>query len=240
MNKICRWFFGLCIVSVVGFNAGCMQSSEETEDVLNTEIDKVEVCVESLDFERLSRTQIRIFWEEEEDSVVDSYAIKRRAIIEAKSYGEWQTIGILKSNNAIDGARYEFIDELADSIPQQYEYRVDVSLVETDAEPMIYEALEGTSILASNIKICIDPGHYDVAREVAEVDEYHYVEGNFVLEIAQELRGKLKENYGIDSCMTRDSGTITLDGYTDDELDSKHIALRGEYAAREDCDLFVS
>ena len=240
MNKICRWFLGLCIVSVVGFNAGCMQSNEETEDVLNTESNKVEVCVESLDFERLSRTQIRIFWEEKEDSVIDSYVIKRRAIIEAKNYGEWQTISILKSDGTIDNERYEYIDELADSNPQQYEYRVDVLLVETGAEPVIYEALEGTSILAGNIKICIDPGHYDVAGEVAEVDEYHYVEGNFVLEIAQELRGKLKENYGIDSCMTRDSGTITLDGYTDDELDSKHIALRGEYAAREDCDLFVS
>lgn len=240
MNKIWRCLLGFCIVSVVGFNAGCMQRNEGTEEVLNTESKKVEVCVESLDFERLSRTQIRIFWEEKEGSVIDSYTIKRRAIIEAKSYGEWQTISILKNNSAIDDEKFEFIDELTDSSPQQYEYRVDVSLAETDEKHVIYEALEGAPIFASNIKVCIDPGHYDVAREVAEVDEYHYVEGNFVLEIAQELRGKLKENYGIDSCMTRDSGTITIDGYIDEELDSKHIALRGEYAAREDCDLFVS
>ena len=75
MNKIWRCLLGFCIVSVVGFNAGCMQRNEGTEEVLNTESNKVEVCVESLDFERLSRTQIRIFWEEKEGPVVDSYII---------------------------------------------------------------------------------------------------------------------------------------------------------------------
>lgn len=38
--------------------------------------------------------------------------------------------------------------------------------------------------------------------------------------------------------MTREGDVITIDGYTNSELDHKHLALRGEYASG--CDLFIS
>jgi len=103
-----------------------------------------------------------------------------------------------------------------------------------------YIAEEGKAVFGSNIKICIDPGHYHIATDVTEADEYGYIEGDFVLELALELRDVLKERFGIDSSLTRETDSITLGGYTDYELDSAHISLRGEYAAKEDCDLFVS
>ncbi|MFR8671276.1 MAG: hypothetical protein ACLVFI_00945 [Christensenellales bacterium] len=60
----------------------------------------------------------------------------------------------------------------------------------------------------------------------------------FSLALAIELEKTLKETYGISSKLTRNSGTITIDGYEDRQLDSSHISLRGELA--KDCDLFVS
>ena len=40
--------------------------------------------------------------------------------------------------------------------------------------------------------------------------------------------------------MTRTTGTITLGGYTNLNLDRAHISLRGEYAAERDSTLFLS
>lgn len=65
-----------------------------------------------------------------------------------------------------------------------------------------------------------------------------YNEGTFMLQVGLKLRALLMENYGIDCRMTRDSDHITLYGYSDAELDQKHLSLRGEYS--EGCRLFLS
>lgn len=260
---------GICVIGIVFLvfvaSISVFYIQKEKQSVVKVSTERREeiefISVDTLRFERFSKNEIGLFWEDNQDILVDTYIVKRRTVIGGTGKGEWQIIDTLKSDGMADGTEWSIIDALEEVTPQQFEYRVDVELAITEKNKknsdeftseqltidevgeeiiIVYEPKEGTAIFASNIKICIDPGHYDVVREVAEVDEYHYVEGNFVLELAQELRDTLKKNYGIDSCMTRDLGTITIDGYMDEELDSKHIALRGEYAAKEDCDLFVS
>lgn len=227
----------LLMIIFVGVFTGCSKEYGEDFDEKETDELILHVGVDSLYFERISRTEIKLLWSDKQDYFVDTYTLKKRAVTEDEENSEWQVVATITSDSSVDGELWEVIDELQDDAPQQFEYWVDVTLYENAT---IEKATEGTSIFASNIKICIDPGHYNIAKEVADADEYYYVEGNFVLEIALELQDILKEKYGIDSCLTRETDTITLGGYTDDELDSAHISLRGEYAAEEDCDLFVS
>lgn len=233
----------------------CSRTTSEDAPV-ETEQEQIVVSIDSLNFKRISRKEIQLSWTDEFDVIVDTYLVKRRNTVEGIGSGEWSVVGMVKSNKCVDDIAQEFVDRLDEDSPQQFEYRIDIELakesttdknlnntedfVSEDRTDIIYEAAEGTPILASNVKICIDPGHFHKPGEVMEVDEYAYVEGDFMLEVALELQEQLKWQYGIDSCLTRDSATITLGGYTDEELDSAHISLRGEYAAEEDCDLFVS
>ena len=90
----------------------------------------------------------------------------------------------------------------------------------------------------SGITICIDPGHYTNCNVLYFDDGTSYCEGDVTLLIAQKLQQILEEKYGIHSYLTRDSGSITIDGLTDKSLDSAYIHLRGEKAAG--ADLFVS
>ena len=46
MEKIVRCFWGLCIICVLSINTGCVHRVNETEHVLNTEMDKVIVCLQ--------------------------------------------------------------------------------------------------------------------------------------------------------------------------------------------------
>ncbi|MBR5317789.1 MAG: N-acetylmuramoyl-L-alanine amidase, partial [Lachnospiraceae bacterium] len=204
----------------------------------NGDLEKLpyQIKVQSIEMERESRHSIRLSWSESYDDVVENYLVKRRDTVNGQGIGEWTLLATVPSDKTLSNGDWYYTDELDSEEPQQYEYRIDVEISDTEN----YVAEEGRTIFGSNVKICIDPGHYDIAREVADADEYRYVEGNFVLAVALELQDILKENYGIDSCLTRETGTITLGGYTDDELDSAHISLRGEYATKEDCDLFVS
>ena len=212
----------------------CYLTSEDDEG--GREKMPYRINVESVEMERESRQAILLSWTDNYDDVVDNYLVKRRNTEKGQGIGEWTVLATIPSDKKLSNGDWYYTDELDSDEPQQYEYRIDMELSDTED----YIAEDGKSIFGSNVKICIDPGHYEIAREVADADEYHYVEGNFVLEVALELQEILKENYGIDSCLTRETGTITLGGYTDDELDSAHISLRGEYAAKEDCDLFVS
>jgi len=194
------------------------------------------IKIESIETERESRQAIGISWLASYDDVTENYIIRRRNTEMGRGTGEWTVLATIPSDKTLSNGNWYYVDELDSEEPQQYEYRIDMELIDTDD----YIAEEGKTIFGSNIKICIDPGHYHVATEVTEADEYGYIEGDFVLELALELRDVLKEKFGIDSCLTRETDSITLGGYTDLELDSAHISLRGEYAAEEDCDLFVS
>ncbi len=220
-----------CLVLLCLCGCGNKNAEEPTE-----EVQRIEVSIETIDFERLSRQEIQISWTDEYELPTCTYVVKRKSFD-----AEW--IEVARVEKEADKETFSIVDELEEAYPQQYEYRIDVEFTsETEANTgdIVYEVKEGKSILASNVMICIDPGHYDIAREAAEADEYHYVEGNFVLEIALELQRELKKVYGIDSYMTRDSGNITIDGYSDEELDSAHISLRGEYAVKEDSNLYIS
>lgn len=102
---------------------------------------------------------------------------------------------------------FSYTDFLEDAELRQYEYRVDVKVKDEET----YEAVEGKSVLASNILICIDPGHYE-GKNAVDPEGVAYTEGDFTLELALELRKLLKEDYGITACLTRDSGTINMGG----------------------------
>lgn len=225
----------LVLVAFSGVLAGCNVSSGKIEEY-NTEKELHAIKIDSIETERISRREIGISWLDDGNQVIEAYVIKRRDVESGQGVGSWNTITTIQRDNALANEEWYYIDKLESDKPQQYEYRIDIEI--NDIRNFVAE--EGMTAFGSNIKICIDPGHYNISKEVAEVDEYHYVEGNFVLEIALELREILHEKYGIDSCLTRDTDTITLGGYTDEELDSAHISLRGAYAAEEDCDLFVS
>ena len=89
-------------------------------------------------------------------------------------------------------------------------------------------------------KICIDPGHYGGANVITGEQSYGYAEGDFTLRVALYLRDILMEKYGIEACLTRTTGTISLHGYTNAELDGAHLELRPGMAAEQDCDFFFS
>ena len=118
----------------------------------------------------------------------------------------------------------------------QYKYRVDVKPADED----MYEGIPGTEVLASNVLICIDPGHFVGKNQAVGDDSFGYAEGDFTLRIGLALRDILKEKYGIDSVMTRDTPSIILAGYTDGVLDGGHFSMRGAYAGEMGCDLFLS
>ena len=88
------------------------------------------------------------------------------------------------------------------------------------------------------ITVCIDPGHYHGANHLTGENLYDYEEADADLKIAQELSRILKETYGIDSYLTRTGDSISINGYTDEQIDSGDISLRGKCAA--DADLFIS
>ena len=89
-------------------------------------------------------------------------------------------------------------------------------------------------------KICIDPGHYGGANQITGEQSCGYSEGDFTLRVALRLQEILMEKYGIEACLTRATGTISLHGYTNAELDGGHLELRPGVAAEQDCDFFFS
>ena len=197
----------------------------------NTEaIKKEKIRVESLMFERVSECELRIKWSDQYNPYVEEYIVKRQENKES----DWETVGTLTSDQIAEERTLAVVDTLKDDGMQQYMYRVDVKVTDEDR----YEATEGEMIAASNILICIDPGHYAGRNLVQSEDGLGYAEGDVTLGIAKELSKILMDDYGVSSIMTRDSGSITIDGYTDGDLDGSHISLRGKYA--KDSHLFLS
>lgn len=205
---------------------------DETEQQVLADKGTQQIGVEEIETQRLSPDKIQVRWNSALDAAVDKYIVKKRSVFNKESVGDWETVAVVESGLA----EYMVVDILDSSAPVQYEYRVDVKVTDDSA----YDPAEGKSVLASNVMVCIDPGHYAGKNAVTGSDSYGYVEGDFTLAIAVQLRDILKETYGIDSYMTRESGSITLDGYTDITLDQKHISLRGEYAALQQSNLIVS
>lgn len=186
--------------------------------------------------DRVSSSQIELCWSDADDALIECYIIEKYDNRKAAFDIGWQTVGQVKSGEKNAGDSYRFTDSLLSTEPQQYVYRIIPKVLDVTK----YYAPESEHVLCSNIRICIDPGHYAGKNAVESDRSYGYAEGDFTLLVSLELSDILKQKYGISTSLTRDSGSITLSGYTDEELDSAHISLRGSYAAKAGCDLFLS
>lgn len=191
-----------------------------------------EIHIAGLKAQRLSADQIVIEWSDDQDGLISSYIVQKYDNRNDNREHLWINVGEVSTGDHSRGNPYTFTDKLESSEPQQYVYRV----LPQFRDESVYVAADEPGVLCSNIKICIDPGHYAGKNEAGD----GYAEGDFTLHLALELKNLLEAEYGITVCMTRDSGSISIGGYKDAALDNGHISLRGTYAAEEGCDLFVS
>lgn len=196
--------------------------------------DGVVTGVEDLTFTRESATSILLQWSAETGMPEASCVVMRKDLAGNIRSGQWEKIGAVSAEAGETGKRYTFRDTLESSEAQQYLYRVDL-LPDQDLQDSL---VRGEAIPASNRIVCIDPGHYHQSFLLQGENLYGYGEGDFVLRVGLKLREELRDRYGIDTRMTRESDHIVLDGYEDGELDGSHLSLRGEYA--RGCDLFFS
>ena len=199
---------------------------EELSDGLETE----KICISDIKFARVSEKEIDITWSDQKNPYVDTYYLMRRKPNE----DEWKQVGQLQSDHNIQDRELTLADILKEDTVQQYEYRIDVSVIDTKK----YKPVEGNSIYASNLLVCIDPGHFSGKNKIVDADGSSYSEGNATLILAKNLEEKLRLSYGITCILTRTTDDITLGGYTNDSLDEGHISLRGRYA--QGSDLFLS
>lgn len=176
--------------------------------------------VATLSFDKMAPDAIRLTWTDADPDA--RIAVMRRAA----SGGDWQT------RAALDPGENAYIDKLDSDAPQQYLYRVD--LVSESGRTLA----KGAAIPASNISVCIDPGHFLNYSPLNTEASYGYEEGLVMLRLGLELRTVLRQNYGISAIMTRETDSITIDDYTNSELDNHHLTLRGTFA--EGQDLFIS
>lgn len=215
----------------VAISLTCMpqrNTAAENEEILS---------VQDITFLRSSKKKIQISWNKMPSEHIKSFIVKKKSFVnDINSDAEWEEVKILDASEYDSGEKIKVIDELADKSYQRYLYRVDTEYDET----LQNIQTEGKEIPASNILVCIDPGHYKGRNAVEGQNSYGYVEGDFVLKIAKLLKQDLKQNYGIDVYMTRTKGDIELGGYKNMLLDNGHISLRGEYASKRNSDLFVS
>lgn len=186
------------------------------------------VSVQELSAERISNREILLSWPDTDDELVSTYVVYRKDILDGAS--DWGMVASIPSDGALSGNCNSYTDKLASAEFQQLAYRVDVEPVES----AYCTAETGRVLLASNLLICLDPGHYIRPPKYTGEDSYGYTEEYCTLQIGLKLKQILKEKYGINSYLTREAENITLNGYTNSDLDEYHLALRGEYAKGSD------
>lgn len=191
------------------------------------------IQVTEIDFTRPAKNIIEIVWTDSKDYAVASYAIYRRNAVNSMGTGDWKLLAVINSDGISNGVLNRYQDVLKTTANQQYEYVITVNV----KEPAKYTAAFGKTLIASNVKVCIDPGHYGGKNVVEE--KYPYCEGDFTLKIAAELYRELKK-YGISASFTRTTPNIVMNGLVNEGIDDYKISIRGEYAKVENCDLFVS
>lgn len=200
---------------------------------------------------KASAKSIRISWDSSQDDCVDTYYVMRRGTKDNEGRGAWKTIAKVKSDKEADGPKNSYTDKLRSSKIQQYEYKIctlsEDQTVDTREEAYAEET-DVYAALGTNIKICIDPGHYESLNNNYDWDgedgKYPYSEGAFTLKIGKALKKELKEIYGIDSYMTRTTERISLTyrgkTYVNENLDQGSVSVRGRMAKKKDCDFFIS
>lgn len=193
---------------------------------------------------------IKVSWSSSNDADVESYFVMRRGTRDSKGEGEWKTIAEVASDGVKGGSQNTYVDRLKSSKAQQYEYKICTLSQEgiDTRDPEYREKTDSYAVLGTNIKICIDPGHYGSLNNNYSYSgsdgKYRYSEAKFTLKIGTALKKELKNKYGIDSYMTRSASSISLKykgkKYTNAGLDKKNIAVRGYMAKSNNCDFFIS
>lgn len=216
--------------------AGCAESDvppgETANGWDNSERHAIILSEDQIQTKRLSRQSIQITWSDALDGEVESYSVKRCAIGEDGQKGDWSIVGEVCSDGIPGESSVSFVDNLPDETIRQFVYAIDLKL----RAGVDCSAKQSQPVLASNWLVCVDPGHYAGVNQI----EGEYTEGDAMLCLGRALCAELKAVYGIDSCMTRTEETITLGGYSNQNLDSAHLGLRGRYAGEMDSDLLIS
>jgi len=215
------------------------------------EPEKPAVYAVTPEIRKASEKAIKIAWDSSQDNLVRRYYVMRRKIKNNKAAEKWKIIARIKSSGTAGDSVHLYTDHLNSSAPQQYEYKICILSIDKnfDTSDRAYDdETDKYAALGSNIKICIDPGHFGSRNNNYQLDgkdgKYPYSEAKFTLKIGKELQKELKLEYGIDSYMTRTSRNISLTyngkTYTNKKLDDKNIAIRGYMAKKEGCDFFIS
>lgn len=198
-----------------------------------------------------SSRSIRISWDSMADASVKYYYLMKRATKNSIGIGAWKTLAKIASDGIQGGPPYSYTDQLTSSTPQQYEYKICTlsadKAIDT-REPAYEDMTDASAVLGTNIKVCIDPGHYGTLNNnygfTGKDGNFPFSEAVFTLEVAKALQEELRQAYGIDSFMTRTGKSISLTyngkKYTDENLDQKNIAVRGYVAKPQGCDFFIS
>lgn len=209
------------------------------------------VCALRPNTVKASSRSIKISWSSKHDVSAAYYYVMRRGTKNNRGRGKWKTIARLKSDRRNGGAANVYVDRLKSTKAQQYEYKICILSAKGEIDtrdPAYTKETDTYAALGTNIKICIDPGHYGSLNNnydlSGENGRYRYSEARFTLLIGQALKKKLKNDYGIDSYMTRTGRSISLTynrkKYANAKLDKKNIAVRGYMAGTKGCDLFIS
>ncbi len=216
------------------------ENEKNTSGVIETDMTK------GITVKRISSTEISILWNGiygSESAECEQYRIMRRGLSANTAFDDWEEIGLVQADQTLQKSTgygiigkyaYSFTDVLPSPEPVQYEYRVDGKA----ADGTLYVGTRESTVVASNVLICIDPGHYK-GSSIVPSDEtmYGYEEGIFTLRVGLALREELAK-HGINSYLTRETDSITIDNYTNEALDKGKISLRGTYAAGSN--LFIS
>ncbi len=212
----------LAAMTILGSTSGALSASAISADA-NV---KNPVCINSLSFRKLSNRKIRIYWSGVKDDRVKFYYVQRAEL----GSSSWKTIGRIRSDGNRSNGKNYFTDLLKTQAHRRYAYRVKVKV----ADPENYYPAVGKAYLASNVKVCIDPGHFLKVNP----GTYGYTEAEAVLLTGLQLRESLKRS-GIDVYMTRTDENISVgDEYNQDNGDQ--LFARGYIAGAKKCDLFIS
>ena len=199
---------------------------EAYPDTAGTTSAKTEVQIKNLSFYKVSPTKIKLAWSDAKDAQVKTYYLQKYN----ETTKKWKSIAKANSDGVSNKRRYAYTETLSSSAPQQYKYRVCVVVRDTSR----YKAVSGKSQYASNVKVCLDPGHFQNKNG----GTYGYSEAQAVLRIGTNLSNYLKRE-GIDVYMTRTDENITVGGSTNQD-DGYQLEARGHMAKNNNCDVFIS
>lgn len=246
-KKIISSFLALCILAGIPNHVSAASDPDQTTDpVSNAPVYDISPATG-----KQSATSIRITWDASKDASIKYYYVMRRSTKNSIGKGTWKTMAQLESDGIDGGPSYSYTDQLRTSKPQQYEYKICTLSADETVDTRGTEHQNATNeyaVFGTNIKVCIDAGHYGTLNNNYEYTDangnFPYSEAVFNLETAKALQTELKQAYGIDSYMTRTGKSISLTyngkKYKNENLDQKNIAVRGYVAKMQGCDFFIS